>query len=791
MANDSAVEFLLKFVVDKGSQAQAEAAIAALEKEGIKFNEKAGRYTLGGQFVSQKDVRRIYQEEILPAQQKVAQQTVQQNTLIEQQRAEWRAVSAEVDKQNNALLEQERIEVGQREIEKQRLAEQQAITKERNKQMGLERTRSRMEGRGGIGLMIGGMMAAQIGTALTSPVEAYIKYAGMADKTSREWLETQERIEKSTVKIGQNMAGVLAPVNKVKASLLEAVAQNKLLSGLAGGVGGVLKAGGGAASTAGQFLFAAAALKNFKFMGETAGKAATAMAASTVATEANTFAKGAETAASEGAAIADTEEAGASHTAAAADLEEAAASKTAGASGLLGKFGGGLVGIIKSVLPPIAAVYAGSLIAKPVARAAGNEAMGLGDIPKIAGQSIALLAGEFTAMSKGAEEGRKKVVEVSNALGLLGGKAGQAADAVNSQAAVDAFIKFRQAEVEAEQQYGEERSNIVKEAAQERADIEADYEKKRSEIVRDFAQSQAQALEDYNLSQEKAMRGLSKTDTEAENTYYEQRRKLLENYNVDLQRMEEDHQRKMLEMQQDNNDRVADLTDARDALGLWREKRDYERQRKQAEEEYGVEVARKNQDLARRLAEMDTEFAAARAKRLEEYRQERADAAAEFALKQARAKEEQKQRLADLDAEHKEELKLNDQQEKEKLLALDKQHQAEMSKMRAAFNDQLRELDAALLGETERKAQWYEYEGQMLDAYIAQWKGKYESNLPDMGGKAGIAGKDLMGGPIWKRGVYELAEDNKPEYVMNNRLMTLAENFAGGNLTNKNWNACC
>ena len=99
-----------------------------------------------------------------------------------------------------------------------------------------------------------------------------------------------------------------------------------------------------------------------------------------------------------------------------------------------------------------------------------------------------------------------------------------------------------------------------------------------------------------------------------------------------------------------------------------------------------------------------------------------------------------------------------------------------MSKLRAAFNDQLRELDAALLGETQRKAQWYDYEGQMLDAYIAAWKGKYESNLPDMGG---TKGSRANGGYV-SAGLWNL---HNGERVQSANEVNVLESLVGGKLT--------
>lgn len=763
MADSNALEFMLKFVVDKGSQAQAEAAIAALEKEGIKFNEKAGRYTLAGQFISKADVQKIYQQEILPAQQKALQQEQAQQQAMTQRLAEARAYSAEYEKQNQLLLEQERIEQQQREIEKERVAQQQAIAKEQKRAINEQRQQSRAFGRAGIGLLIGGMALGQAGTALTSPVDAYIKYAGMADKTSREWLATQKQIEMSTVKIGQNMAAVLAPVDKVKASLLSVVANSKLLSGAGAVIGGAAKGIGGVAQTAGQFAFAYTSLQQLNFLKELQTASQAAAGAAT-----------AQAIASTEAAAANQAEAVASGEAAAADTAEAAASKGAAASNVIGKVGGGILGFVKSALPPLLAVYAGSQLAKPVARAAGNEAMGLGDIPKIAGQSIALLVGEFTAMKHGADAGREAVVKVSQALGLLGDSANKTSGVMNEQA-VQAYAQYRQQEAEAEKQNSAQRAQIVADGAQQRAELEKQGEQKRADIMQQYNQQVQRTAEDRARQDAQSIGDFILGENRSLADYYRQRAKIVEDGSEQIQKIEADHQRRIREMTQDHNDRVADLVDKRDALGLWRENRDFNRERQQADEETNAQIAQTRADLAKRLQEQQQEFAIMAGRRREDFNRRMAEQTAERAIEDARNKADHEADMKRLEQEQKDELAQLDQQQKDKLTQLDKQYQEERKKRARALGQQLIDLDYYLNGETSRRAQYYAY-----------WTGQFEqyaqniSSIMDNALKTNTSGSRASGGYV-SNGLWRMHDD---EYVLTKDLTSLAERAAGGKLTN-------
>ncbi len=65
---------------------------------------------------------------------------------------------------------------------------------------------------------------------------------------------------------------------------------------------------------------------------------------------------------------------------------------------------------------------------------------------------------------------------------------------------------------------------------------------------------------------------------------------------VETQRMEEDHQRAMRLLWEDFQEQRADAIERRDARALIRAQRQYEKQRRRAEEDYQVSVRRRNED---------------------------------------------------------------------------------------------------------------------------------------------------------------------------------------------------
>jgi hypothetical protein len=109
------------------------------------------------------------------------------------------------------------------------------------------------------------------------------------------------------------------------------------------------------------------------------------------------------------------------------------------------------------------------------------------------------------------------------------------------------------------------------------------------------------------------------SEAQAQTAYYNSRTDMIRAENIQDQRAEEDHQKKIQQIHRDAADQELQLAQSRDALGLVRAKRDEERKRSDEESSYRTEVKRRNQDLAEKLRVMDRDFALQRQYRLREY----------------------------------------------------------------------------------------------------------------------------------------------------------------------------
>jgi hypothetical protein len=570
----------------------------------------------------------------------------------------------------------------------------------------------------GFTTMMAGMTLERWGTSLLSPVQDYIKYAGMASETSREWANSMDSIHQSGARIGQSMAQSVLPLLERGAKLLEQIAdffeKHPIIGSALAGVGLGAIATGQILVTLGQVIAGIAALKSLAalpFMQSIIGGVGSALGG-----------------------------------------------------------GGALAALISPLGLLTAAIIGLTLLLNTEFGKRGTTA---------GGQMLAMAArgtGGIVGTAIGDPDlANKWFYKVGEALGVLGDKAEEASDKLMKAQAVESWIQYQTQIAEAEQQYIEDRAEIIKTGDQAILDSERAYEKDRVDIIQSANEEAAQDLADFQKRQARDYESYVKTETRSFEDYYKKREDELKKYNRELQKLEADHQREMRRLMEAHNDKVADLLDAQDALGLWRENRNYSRQRRDAEEEYQARIKERNQQLADRLADMEYQYTIERQRSREEWTIRVSQDIADFQEEQARKAKETQEKLAQLDADHKAEVLKMKQQESDKLKQLDTEHQKDLAKRQAAFNDQLRQLDANLLGETTLKNDYYAYQTEMLQKYIDTWKGQLSSNLPGYPAQA-------SGGYLDRPGLFYGGEAGN-EFVRNHSLVGMAERAAGGRLS--------
>ena len=593
---------------------------------------------------------------------------------------------------------------------------------------------------------------------LLQPVTKYVELMGIANKTSADWADAQKDVELATARIGRSMADVLLPTMKSLATTIEKLAaffesNPGLVNAIAYGAIGIAVIGN-VLRVAGTLLTAAAALKYIVpqlFGLATVGKAG---------------------------AIAGTAAAGA------ATASASAAGATAGTAAAAGALGGMTIKTITAAILP----YALPVII--LALTAGAYKMYLNsDLAKernsanAPGQLLSIIAKGLGGIF-GDEAGNKAFFAMARFTGVLNDTAeaaDKAAEALGPGSEIlKAYISYMQQVKEIEKTYEEQRLSVIKEFGKQRAQIEKNYAKEIADIDAEIAKLRGGSSEiekNYQKTITNITRDYQTNEKQQLEDHYKQRQKLAEEYNIDVQRSEEDHQRKMLYMQQDHDYKIMQLANDRDAFGIVAEEYQYERERSRAEEEYSIEAGRRSEDFARRLAEMEAQFSAERKRRIQEFRiriqeqeiQRQEERAAEIAALQERRKilmQQHAEDLKQLDADHAEQLKM-----------METNKAKELKKMAAAFNDNLRMLDASLLGERATRIAYYHAMSKDLQAWLASMNGSFSSNLP------GYPKKNALGGYV--SGVISTGEEGK-EFLLRNSTTRQLERAVGGRLTQEN-----
>lgn len=248
------------------------------------------------------------------------------------------------------------------------------------------------------------------------------------------------------------------------------------------------------------------------------------------------------------------------------------------------------------------------------------------------------------------------------------------------QQQLDAYQAYRQAQsqrVEYEQRAQAERNQIIIEFAARRVEIERNYENSRNSLIAQYAEQRQQLMRDF-----------ARSERQAEQDYYQNRLKIAQNYQIDVQRAEEDHQRQMRSLRIDHEERLQELIEERDALGIIREQRAYERQRQEEEDEYRIQAARRSEDFARQIQELDEQFALQRQHRLEEFREQMAELA-----------KQHQQRMLQLRAQYVEELRQLNEQQRQRLEQFDRQYKNELQQLYNAEQNRLNILRALALND--------------------------------------------------------------------------------------------
>ena len=324
---------------------------------------------------------------------------------------------------------------------------------------------------------------------------------------------------------------------------------------------------------------------------------------------------------------------------------------------------------------------------------------------------------------------------------------------------VAAYTKMREEEVQAEQEYADKRSAIVRASSSKLLGMMGSFLSGLDGLSNDLAVTLGKLAADAN-----------KADAEAEAKYRSERGKIVSEGNEEILRMQQDHKDELLKLEMEHNRNIWDLVGERDALGIVEENRRYDEAVSLANQEFNKEVTRRRQETVVRLQELDSQFAQEKAKRqadyLEKVKEEQAKYAKEVEERQKKFAEEMRQER--LDAQ-------------EKLKAAQEEYNTERQRRRDAFIALVRDLDASLLGEQKLKQAYY---NKML-ADAERFMAEYKKRLPGGSGTAGSGGFSLYPNHAdgdWVSGRINTGERG-PEFLLSNATARAARHAIGGQLT--------
>lgn len=318
---------------------------------------------------------------------------------------------------------------------------------------------------------------------------------------------------------------------------------------------------------------------------------------------------------------------------------------------------------------------------------------------------------------------------------------------------VSAFTKWK-----------EDDARIVQEAADQRVKIVADAEKRVTAETAKFTSQVASINAKARQRAESLTTNFNRENNQSFLKYQDERAKILKDADKEIVRIEEDHQERLRKLVMEHDERVEDLTAARDALGLAKEQQRFNQA--EAEENRGTrtEIGRRRQDIAARLQELDAQYQAEKAQRLVQFQQALID-------NEAQRKEEQKVAAA----AHAEELKQIRVQKAQQLRELDQTLNAERIRRREVFIAEVRDLDASLLGERGLKIRYY----NLMLADATAWLANYRRTLASA--STATPQHDYTGYAY--TGMYKMAVNGLPEYVLGGAATKAAESIIGGGLT--------
>jgi len=303
---------------------------------------------------------------------------------------------------------------------------------------------------------------------------------------------------------------------------------------------------------------------------------------------------------------------------------------------------------------------------------------------------------------------------------------------------VTAYVDYQKQLTDLDQQTSDQRTKINKDYSDKESEIRSKYGQDWLAITSDSIKQQKREDSDLAFNRAKQARDFEKSETETTQDYYADRLKAAQDFGEEEVNNERKHQREMANMEQDHQLRMEEFVATGDALGAFREMRNYEVKRQQAEATYADETETRSKDLGKRLAEMDADFAKERERRKEHFDQQIKDQDEVLARQRAQDAQDLKDRLKALDDERTASLTKLEENKNAALGELDDTATKEREKITGTFNDLMNDLGIQTDAAKKKYQAYFDMMGLQFENYIGR-VGAAISGLPGFEQMAGLA----------------------------------------------------
>jgi hypothetical protein len=267
-----------------------------------------------------------------------------------------------------------------------------------------------------------------------------------------------------------------------------------------------------------------------------------------------------------------------------------------------------------------------------------------------------------------------------------------------------------------------EGAKILDELGRDLAKMEADYAQQREKIIRlsqdrvnavyrRSGRARLQAAESYERNIGNIWQRYNEATVADEQNWAEQRAKILRDAGEEARKIERDLQEDLRKLRLDHEEKVAELVANRDALGLVRERRRYEREKDERERDANRRIAEQRRNAARELQEQRRDYEAKRAQRYAQLQRDLAEAAVQY--------EQRKKEVARQEAAQLEEIRrAKAAQLRELQIAHRNETRARVLEAHAA----IQAIGGALNAERNLRQQYYQYILQDAGAFMKSYR---------------------------------------------------------------------